>query len=177
MTTIGVRNGGTGVAVGRGVAVAVTVGAGVRVGVGIEVGLLIAVGDGTGVPVALVIAVGSGVTVAGEAGFAVDVAVGVLVRFRNSDSDCSGPPDESVHATNAARERKASTANVIRTSHLITHYGPYTGPEGFQSANDMHPSVGPATESREFHGSMQGVSVCGPSAACRGGPETCARHM
>ena len=99
-------------------AATMAVGAGVRVGAGTAVGLSTAVGEGTGVEVCLRAGVGSAVGVARDTGFVVEVAVGVLVRFRNSDRGCSGPPVESVHATNNARETKVRTANGIRTLHL-----------------------------------------------------------
>ena len=115
MTKIGVLNGRVAVAVGSGVAVAVTVavGAGVRV----EVGLSIAAGEGTDVEVTLGVGVGSDVGVAGDAGAAVEVAVGVFVRFRNSDRGCSGPSAESAHPTKTARDRKTKTARTIRKLH------------------------------------------------------------
>lgn len=115
MTTIGVCKGWAAVAVGSGVAVAVTVavGAGVRVGVGLSM----AAGEGIGVEIALGAGVGSEVGVAGDAGATVEVAVGVFVRFRNSDRGCSGPSSESAHATKTARDRKTKTAKTIRKLH------------------------------------------------------------
>ena len=116
MTTMGVCKGRAAVAVGSGVAVAATVavGAGVRVGVGLSM----TTGVGTEVEVTLGAGVGSDVGVAADAGAIVEVAVGVFVRFRNSDSGCSGPAAESVQPTNTARDRKTETARTIRNFHL-----------------------------------------------------------
>ena len=116
MTTMGVCKGRAAVAVGSGVAVAATVAVGVGVRVG--VGLSIVAGEGAEVEVNLGAGVGSDVGVAEDTGALVEVAIGVLVRFRNSDSGCSGPEAESVHPIDKANRRTTGTARVIRNLYL-----------------------------------------------------------